>query len=371
MPKNAVIVGMPRSGTSLTAAILVSKGYYVGSNRLSYFQHGDEDNPFGYFEADNLIDRNIEVLRKTGFYYANTWMFGELLQSSIDQIPHLTASDVDRQLVEAYREHAPWVWKDPRLCFTLRYWWPLLDGSRTGVLLLRRDWLDVYHSFRRMGWCAGGSIARARVKKLVEQHLGTAETTIEALSIPFVEVDYAEFMEMPHRVAKRIGEFFELDLSVQDLNVRPELNHSRIGGKVSTYLRIQLRKLPRAPIKRLEKALPRWVLAKIFPERKYVSKDGFSPSAGVTTATLALPDTAGAAEQDAARCLGVEPIAVAVAARRMWRRSLSEEIEQRLAAEMSDDGPSVDANNERIRMTEKLIQELSPLVQQLKAKASP
>ena len=59
MPKNALVIGMPRSGTSLTANVLAGKGYYVGTSRLSSLQHGDNHNPFGYFEADDVVERNV------------------------------------------------------------------------------------------------------------------------------------------------------------------------------------------------------------------------------------------------------------------------------------------------------------------------
>ena len=37
------------------------------------------------------------------------------------------------------RSPSPWVWKDPRLWLTVRFWHPLIDWSRVRVLLLKRD----------------------------------------------------------------------------------------------------------------------------------------------------------------------------------------------------------------------------------------
>jgi hypothetical protein len=44
-----------------------------------------------------------------------------------------------RALVADCDSHAPWMWKDPRLWLTIRFWAPLLTWPRIRVLLLSRD----------------------------------------------------------------------------------------------------------------------------------------------------------------------------------------------------------------------------------------
>jgi hypothetical protein len=55
--RNASIVGLPRSGTSLTAAIFVKKNYRTPSDLLP----SNDANPFGYWEAESLNDHNAAV----------------------------------------------------------------------------------------------------------------------------------------------------------------------------------------------------------------------------------------------------------------------------------------------------------------------
>jgi hypothetical protein len=75
MPKNVIVVGMPRSGTSLTASIFSRKGYYVSGNEARELQAGDGHNPFGYCEAKGLIERNVELFSAAGYPHDNTWKF--------------------------------------------------------------------------------------------------------------------------------------------------------------------------------------------------------------------------------------------------------------------------------------------------------
>lgn len=337
---------MPRSGTSLTASVFATKGYYIGGSRLSSLQHGDDHNPFGYFEADDVVERNVEIFRRVGFHFQNTWQFEMLPEASVSAIGSLAASPADREFVNQYEKRAPWAWKDQRLCFTLPYWWKLMDTAQVGVLVVRRNPKDIHRSFQRMGWCSSGRSDEEHVRRLTELHIGAAERTIQTLGISSIEVEYSEFLKTPAEVASRIGDFFGLDLSAADLNVRPDLDHSGLRGRVSTRLRRLAKKLPRGAVRRVEGLVPRWAVAHLFSERRYVQAP--AEAAVVTTQTLATADVNGEAERAVAERLGRDPLAVAVAARRTWGRSLSVELASRLAAREQNDAPVVDGHRERV-----------------------
>lgn len=269
MARNALIVGPPRTGTSLAAKIFSDAGYHVGSIEDTRYREGDDHNPFGYFEADAVIERNVDVLRRVGFEHHNTWTFEPIGEAAAREIWRLEPAEEDRAFVRRYDDRAPWVWKDPRLCFTLPYWGRLLDPDRTAVLLVTRDTTDVYHSFRRKEWCGAGEEARRATVELVERHLAAARRAVEALDLPHTEVDYGDYERDLDGVTRRIGRTFDLDLSPRDVDYRPELDHSDLRGRLSGWLRKQLKRLPRGPVERLASLVPRRLLGLLFPERRH------------------------------------------------------------------------------------------------------
>ncbi len=274
MPKNVVIVGMARSGTSLSAAIFAGQGYFMGESAEAHIRHGDDHNPFGYFEADDLISANVDVLQRSGFASHNTWLFESISPESVRQVSHLLPMERHRRLVERYEANKPWLWKDPRLCFTLAYWWKLLDRSNTAVVMIHRDPEQIYRSFRRMGWCPSGDEPRQELIRRCHQHLRAGMETVESLGIPHIVVDYTDYLAIPDVVARRLSDFCELELSARDLNVRHELNHSGGMGRISAYARIHLSKLPPGLLTILARIIPSSVQAVVLPERKYVKRDG-------------------------------------------------------------------------------------------------
>ena len=233
MPKNVVVVGMPRSGTSLTASIFARQGYFLAPDEESELRDGDGDNPDGYFEADSLVEANARVLSRAGFDRHNTWLYEPIDDARTAAIRDLEPLPEDRELLSQYEANTPWLWKDPRLCYTLAYWWPLFNHDTTRVLLACRDAGQIWNSFLRLGWRQDTETERADVFERVERHIGAARATIDAFDIPHIEVDYAEYASQP-RCGRRAHQRLHVDVGgrgrsrlSQPLQSQQRLRHTR------------------------------------------------------------------------------------------------------------------------------------------------
>jgi hypothetical protein len=266
MAKNVVVVGMPRSGTSLTMAVFARHGYYVGPIRRGRYREGDEHNPFGYFEADALVRRNAELFSRAGFPRHNTWTFERMPDDVRARLHALAPEPRDAELVASYLPHRPWAWKDPRLTYTIGYWWPLLDPADTTVVLMWRDPAAVVNSFRRMDWPVQPDLA-ARVR----EHFDVARDALVAVGAPHLVVDYEDYLTRPAEMAAVLGRHVGLDLGVDDLNVRTELDHSRRRGWRALMMEGR-RFLPVGARRAVRRTLPRPVLEWLAPELRHVAR---------------------------------------------------------------------------------------------------
>ena len=113
MPRNVVIVGPPRSGTSLTSDIFARQDYFTGKPVME----GDDYNPFGYYEAEDVIEANVGVFQAAGYEHHNTWKFDAISESQIAAINALKPRVVDRDLLARWNEHSPWMWKDLNMVY--------------------------------------------------------------------------------------------------------------------------------------------------------------------------------------------------------------------------------------------------------------
>ncbi len=260
MAKNALIVGMARSGTSMTTRIFTGQGYFVAEDEKEQLREADHYNPSGYWEAQPLIDANVDVFKAVGFEHDNTWMFDAISAESIEQVSAVKPFEHHRKLVDNYNQHSPWVWKDPRLCYTLNYWWPLLDQNNSVVILLTRKPEEIYQSFVRLKWRESTRQDKDECYQRIADHISHARKVITEQNIPFVEVDYSDFETQPQQTVDKLNQFFDLSLSLSDLGYDKSLNHKGIRGKLIILSDRLAEKMPSGLRRFIKSLLPNCLL---------------------------------------------------------------------------------------------------------------
>lgn len=256
---------MARSGTSLTASIFAGQGYYV--DEQAAIASKDHLNPKGYWESLSLNKINERILRAAGFEYDNTWIYNAITEEQVDYINQYELGGEHREFLNSFEKNAPWVWKDPRLCYTLGCWWPLLDSSNTIVLFIRRDSEAIYHSFVRAGWRNNGARQRKATFDRIDAHTANAKKLIEKHNIPAITIQYEDFKNNPLVIVEKINRSCGLNLTTRDLGYDDRFNHHKLSGKFSTCLDKLISKLPLTWIKILKRLVPKRILSKLYPER--------------------------------------------------------------------------------------------------------
>jgi hypothetical protein len=286
--RNAIVVGMPRSGTSLTAGIFVRKDYRTPQDLLP----SNDANPFGYWEAESLNDTNAAILQAAGFPFHNTWMFDRIHPDQARKIYELSPLPGHDRYLRAFEQQRPWVWKDPRFCYTLAYWWPMMNPETTGVVLVRRASAAIFRSFNRLNWSRPLAQGKDDFRARVADHIEAAMGAIRTFDIPHVEINYDEFLDAPGEVACRLSGFFGIRVVAADLNVRAELNHSYLRGRLSGALRESTRVLPTRAKHLVKRIVPQFVLDTLYPEKRLAR----NVNAGKSTTPCTRSNTSGADE---------------------------------------------------------------------------
>lgn len=166
-----VVIGMHRSGTSVTTRALNRLGLTLGdaADNLA----GDGSNPDGHWESRRLLAFNDKLLAAAGA----TWR----------DIPADLAIPTGRDWKdEAYRVFTDragesWVWKDPRLCLLLPFWrevfLALFEAEPVAVLCLRNP-LEVAASLQRRN-----GMPRQQALALWERYLDSALTALDGMPV--------------------------------------------------------------------------------------------------------------------------------------------------------------------------------------------
>lgn len=183
------------------------------------------------------------------------------------RLANLTPAPEDRTFLQQYEANAPWVWKDPRLCYTLGYWGRMLDPATTRVVLTLRDPQAIYLSFVRLGWRGETPADRADVMARIAGHWAAARDAILTHEIPCLEVRYEDFASDPDGVARALARFCELDLGPNDLGFNRKFDHSGPRGRLAVRVDRVITAMPQGARTLLKKLTPGAIVRALFPER--------------------------------------------------------------------------------------------------------
>lgn len=151
-PASCVVLGSPRSGTSMVAGIIADASYNVAADLLE----PTEANPKGFFESravqrinEDLLGQHVPIsLRRFGRLLTPRRMRrGQLWLARVEpgvrfQVSHA----LHRRMVDCVPP-PPYAMKDPRFCFTLPAWLPAL-GEPACVVIFRHP-AETVASIRR------------------------------------------------------------------------------------------------------------------------------------------------------------------------------------------------------------------------------
>jgi hypothetical protein len=213
------IVGMHRSGTSLTANLLRQAGLWLGEE--NGLHPATADNLDGHWENIAVTEINDALLNELG----GGW----------DNVPEFPAGWLEKfsgQRERAAEIHArlarpaPWGWKDPRASLALPFWLALAPDAR--VVICLRNPLEVAHSLRRRGmmsYALGLKLWRdynLRLLATVPRHQR-------------IIVHYEHFFTQPLKTLRRLTDFCGLEISEDTLGkiittTKPELRHRWFDG---------------------------------------------------------------------------------------------------------------------------------------------
>lgn len=220
------VLGMSRTGTSLTTRVLSLAGVYLGPEEelLGKDLHqlageGEvvmtrvrETNPEGFWEHYRLMRLNEAILRKLGGNWREPPSFPRGWESSEELAPE--REEARTLLAESFGSHEVWGWKDPRNCLTLPFWQALIPDMRYVICL--RNPVDVAASLHRRDGISFEVAVDLWLTYLVAALVNTA-------GHPRLLVAYESHFDDPLGVATRLAEFAGCDGALGDPEVRRNL----------------------------------------------------------------------------------------------------------------------------------------------------
>ena len=208
MAKAVVVLGSPRSGTSLTTKVVHELGFYADYGRM------DEFNEEGYWENPEAGRINGMIME----YHGYDGYACEMLPRGWENSKGLRQFDSEAEkFIRAMSARGDWVVKNPQFCMTLPYWKRFLPLD-TRYLVCVRNPADAAMSMKRqrnIDWSLGLEIWFNCTMTALKNTEGQKRMVV------FYDDYFAG-----DRQLKEIGEFLETEQGARTVSaVSPRLRH--------------------------------------------------------------------------------------------------------------------------------------------------
>lgn len=205
-PDNVIILTGGLTGSSALAGLLAAAGFWSGENT---FRKRD----YNTYENSELIRLNRQLMQRADVGEEYTMRF---FPDAVDRIAALAGVEDPaeyRALVTECDAHSPWIWKEPRLWLTIRFWNGLLDWSRMRVLLLRRDHMQAWVSMTQRRQIQTYDYAR----RYSESIHASLQQFLDANAIRYLPVLFEDLIVKPEREVARLASFLGADVAMDHL----------------------------------------------------------------------------------------------------------------------------------------------------------
>lgn len=206
MLPNVIILTGGISGSSVLAGLISRAGYWLG--------HDTKKVAYDTSENRKLVDLNIQIFRQTGFL---TRDIADLPPPSVKKIGNLyknTPLSRYTEFVQECNSHQPWLWKDPRLCYTVYFWHRLLDLKDIKFLVMSRD--------LKQTWT--GLILRGKfpisLDSITQIHNDCSHSCHEFLSqerVEYLALTFEELILTPEKCIENINCLIGSNLDISDM----------------------------------------------------------------------------------------------------------------------------------------------------------
>ena len=217
--KNIVVLTTGSSGSSVLAGIIGRKGYWLGNETKKL--------AFDTYENSNLVDLNVEILKASGF---DRYDCNDIPSPDIDKIES-AADTVDIEpfmhFIKECEAHEPWLWKDPRLSFTIHFWAKIMEFSSDNFrfVFIDRDPLQSYSALilkRKV------PMSRKEHRIINDSYRKSCDKFFKNSRIEFHQTQFDSLIVDPVAFLNELNMFLEESIEMEDVNA---IYNGKLGKK--------------------------------------------------------------------------------------------------------------------------------------------
>lgn len=234
---NIIVLTHGWTGSSVFSALFGQAGYWLGGETVQKVDYNT-------YENMRLVHLNQSILTTLAPGLDHEHRFDPADLSGIDEQARTGALDMSPmcRFVEECDARSPWLWKDPRLTWTIRVWRKVIDIDRVAFLLLTREPLQAWVSSNLRRHIQSPSFTRAYNGGITQAN----EAFVRSTGRPFLSMSFEDLLLRPEDSLQQLNDTFGTAFHIADLSAvygAPLRRRSRGVGDLAVASLIYLKNL--------------------------------------------------------------------------------------------------------------------------------
>lgn len=204
--KNVIILTSGLAGSSVLTSLLHRAGYWVGAETM-------QKKDYNTWENLELIRLNRKILEETDFNENWTMVFRPDYPDRVVSRARSINPEPFRAFMEECNTHQPWIWKDPRLWLTIRYWRQFIDSDNVFFLTIQREALQ--------SWISTTLRRQIQTRDYANRYSIGVDQTIDSFlqeeDLPSLSILYEDLLTKPEQTIANINKALGTQLTLEDL----------------------------------------------------------------------------------------------------------------------------------------------------------
>jgi hypothetical protein len=203
---NVIVLTIGWTGSSVLSALLSRGGLWAGDATMKKVDYDTWENlELTELNKKLLVDAGITIDYAREF----SWRALQQVASAVDRID----TTPYRAFAAKMAQHKPWIWKDPRLWVTIRFWQRLMSFDDVRFVWLTRDdmqsWISANIRRQIITWSYCKAYNR-EVNASIEAFLALDD-------LPYTKVSFEDIVERPEATLDKLNAFLSMNLRMEDL----------------------------------------------------------------------------------------------------------------------------------------------------------
>lgn len=207
--KTIIILGMHRSGTSLTGEILKEFGVNLGEHLMK----AEKENPRGFFENLLMVKMNDKILAIAGGTWDRPPDHGRILALKSDKKLMAEVQSLVNSQSDTF-----WGWKDPRTVLTIELFLPFVKNPY--FIFCHRDEASIAKSINKRN-----GMQMDRALKLVRQYRERMTEFASSTQVPSLHIQYEDYFKDAKKQFEDIRNFLGFSKEVSTEIIDKKLKH--------------------------------------------------------------------------------------------------------------------------------------------------